>query len=110
MDGSAGYNDNTTPAPTVSPPRLSKMRPIDLLTMNGSSGTTAACVDDEDDRNLICTRADAPDESILTTRNQKLSAVHRRRAHLGFFLSTVPFALSSVASSLDIVAGISLLW
>lgn len=69
------YSDKTTPAPTVSPPRLSKIRPIDLLVVKGSRGTTAACVDEADDRSLICTRADEPEESILDTSCWKFSVV-----------------------------------
>ena len=103
------YSDNTTPAPTVSPPSLSKIRPIDLLVVKGSSGTTAACVDEADDRSLICTRADEPEESILDNASQKLSVVVQIEAHLGFCLSTVPVTLSIVALSLEMVAGISLL-
>lgn len=57
---------------------------------------------------LICTRAEAPLETIL---HSTVSEIHVfcSKANLGLVLSTSPVALSSVASIFAIVAGVSLL-
>lgn len=84
---------STMPAAMVSPPRLTKILPMSLLTENGSNGIGRAVADGADNvpaRNVISTSAEVPRDK---TR--------------GFLFTTEPDARSVVATNLESVAGTS---